>query len=614
MKNGEIIGHGGDVYYMSPGEDYGRYLCEGVKRALDAGAEAIHLEEPEYWVRAGWEGNFKRQWQKYYNEPWIEPDSSPDAQYRASKLKYHLYKKALAEVFAFVKRVRQGARPRHQVLRADALDDQLRALGHRQPASRRCSRSAPTASSRRSGPAPAHAELLRRRRAPADVRDRVPRVRRDAEHRPRQREARLVPQRPDRGQPAALVVGLPHQLGEHAGRVAAPAGGVALRDHALAAPHLREGRTRRRSRARATRAATCRASRSRTSTRPSCRPSSPRWATCTSRPTASGGSTSARCGTGVLVSDTLMFQRFGPDCIRLAPRALLRPGAAAADARPAGRAGADRDGASCDRYKTLLLSYEGQKPPKPEFHDTLAAWVKAGGALIVIDDDRDPFHKVREWWNTGDDAIRHAAAPPVRQARPRPRRDRAAQGRRGARSSSKAARRRVSAARTAAPSASAPRSSRRWRRRARRGRNRPRWSSAAGRTSSPPASMTSRGRRDAGHAQGPLHPALRRRPAGGQRVRRRRRRPRLAGRPRPLSERPRRRRRRRLPRDERKGDGRIGHASTRSARRRRTPSSACCCRPPRAGVTVDGKALAADAFDFKRLAFFASAFPTAPAR
>src|SRR4051812_48419579 len=103
MKNGEIIGHGGDVYYIAPGEDYGRYLCEGVKRALDAGAEAIHLEEPEFWVRAGWEGSFKRQWRAFYGEPWVDPDSSPDAQYRASKLKYHLYQKTLAEVFAFVK-------------------------------------------------------------------------------------------------------------------------------------------------------------------------------------------------------------------------------------------------------------------------------------------------------------------------------------------------------------------------------------------------------------------------------------------------------------------------------------------------------------------------------
>src|SRR4051812_31130874 len=103
QKNGERIGHGGDVYYMSPGDDYGRYLCEGVRRALDAGAEGVHLEEPEYWVRAGWEGNFKRQWQAYYHEPWIDPDSSPDAQYRASKLKYYLYRRTLADVFAFVK-------------------------------------------------------------------------------------------------------------------------------------------------------------------------------------------------------------------------------------------------------------------------------------------------------------------------------------------------------------------------------------------------------------------------------------------------------------------------------------------------------------------------------
>ena len=53
-------------------------------------------------------------------------------------------------------------------------------------------------------------------------------------------------------------------------------------------------------------------------------------------------------------------------------------------------------------YKMLLLTYDGQKPPKPELHEALAAWVKAGGALVVVDDDRDPFDKVREWWNTGE--------------------------------------------------------------------------------------------------------------------------------------------------------------------------------------------------------------------
>ena len=53
-----------------------------------------------------------------------------------------------------------------------------------------------------------------------------------------------------------------------------------------------------------------------------------------------------------------------------------------------------------DRYKILLLTYEGQKPPTPEFHQALAAWVRAGGALVVVDDDKDAYNSVREWWNT----------------------------------------------------------------------------------------------------------------------------------------------------------------------------------------------------------------------
>lgn len=102
-RNGKVISHGGDVYYMSPGENYGKFLCLGVKRALDAGAEGIHLEEPEFWARAGWSKGFQREWKSYYGEDWVSPDSSPDAQYKASKLKYYLYQRALKQVFDFVK-------------------------------------------------------------------------------------------------------------------------------------------------------------------------------------------------------------------------------------------------------------------------------------------------------------------------------------------------------------------------------------------------------------------------------------------------------------------------------------------------------------------------------
>lgn len=105
-KNGHAITHdprGGDVYYMSPGINYGKYLCVGVKAALDGGASAINLEEPEFWVRAGWSDGFKREWKAYYGTDWVAPDSSPDAQYKASYLKYYLYRRALKQVFDFVK-------------------------------------------------------------------------------------------------------------------------------------------------------------------------------------------------------------------------------------------------------------------------------------------------------------------------------------------------------------------------------------------------------------------------------------------------------------------------------------------------------------------------------
>lgn len=101
-RDGRVIGHGGDVYYMSPGESYGKFLCVGVKRALDAGAEAIHLEEPEFWVRGGYEPRFKVEWKNLFGQEWQPPHSSCEAQWKASKLKYFLYRRALQQVFDFI--------------------------------------------------------------------------------------------------------------------------------------------------------------------------------------------------------------------------------------------------------------------------------------------------------------------------------------------------------------------------------------------------------------------------------------------------------------------------------------------------------------------------------
>ena len=52
------------------------------------------------------------------------------------------------------------------------------------------------------------------------------------------------------------------------------------------------------------------------------------------------------------------------------------------------------------RYKLLLLTYEGQKPPKPEFHAALAKWVREWRSAGGGGRRQRPYNAVREWWNT----------------------------------------------------------------------------------------------------------------------------------------------------------------------------------------------------------------------
>ena len=94
-KQGSHILHGKDIPYMVPTVAFTQYLTSRIKLAVDAGVEAIHLEEPEFWVDGGYSESFKREWQIYYKEPWQPPHESVDAQYRASHLKAYLYKRSL---------------------------------------------------------------------------------------------------------------------------------------------------------------------------------------------------------------------------------------------------------------------------------------------------------------------------------------------------------------------------------------------------------------------------------------------------------------------------------------------------------------------------------------
>ncbi len=97
------ISQGHDCFYMMPSETFIQYLGEKLHRVVDAGALAIHLEEPEFWVRGGYGEGFKREWLAFYGEPWQDPSFSPDARYRAARLKQYLYTRALAEIFRRLK-------------------------------------------------------------------------------------------------------------------------------------------------------------------------------------------------------------------------------------------------------------------------------------------------------------------------------------------------------------------------------------------------------------------------------------------------------------------------------------------------------------------------------
>lgn len=74
-----------------------------MKRVIDAGIDAIFMEEPEFWARSGYSDAFKREWKEYYGTEWQPQHESPEATYLSNKLKYHLYYRALNEVFTYAK-------------------------------------------------------------------------------------------------------------------------------------------------------------------------------------------------------------------------------------------------------------------------------------------------------------------------------------------------------------------------------------------------------------------------------------------------------------------------------------------------------------------------------
>ena len=391
-RNGRKIGHGGDIYYMCPAENYGEYLCVGVQRALDAGVEAIHLEEPEFWARAGYSEGFKREWQSFFHEPWQAPDSSPDAQWRASKLKYYLYRRALQQVFdyvhAFNQRTGKSVRcyvPTHSLInyahwcivspesslaRLDGCDGYIAQVWTgtaRTPNHYRGVRKERTFET-------AFLEYGAMQNLVRGTGRSVSFLNDPVEDNPRYDwndyrgnwESTLVASllQPDVWRfevapwPERIFGGrYPRNARGDERKSIPPEYATELQVVMQALADLKQPDVQ--------------------------------W-DCGTR------------GIGVLVSDSLMFQReqptpSDPNMAQFYGLALpfLKRGM---PVTPVQLENVTLPG-FLDGQRVLLLSYQGQKPLSAEVHAPLVDWVQKGGCLVMVDDDKDPYNHVREWWN-----------------------------------------------------------------------------------------------------------------------------------------------------------------------------------------------------------------------
>jgi hypothetical protein len=391
-RNGKKIGHGGDVYYMSPAENYGEYLSVGVQRGLDAGVEAVHLEEPEFWARAGYSEGFKREWQSYYHEPWQPPHESVDGQWRASKLKYFLYRRALQQVFSHVQAYNQRT---GRNVRCYVPTHSLINYAHW------CIVSPQSSLALLDGCDGYIAQVWTG-------------TARTPNHYRGQRKERTF-------ETAFLEYGAMQNLVRATGRTV-----WYLNDPVEDNP--RHDWTDYRSNWESTLTASLlqpEVSRfevapwpervfggryPRSAPRDQRQPIPPAYASELQVVMQALNDMKQKkiewdCGTrgiGVLISDSMMFQREQPTpsdpnmaqfyglALPLLKRGMpIIPVQLENVTLPK----------FLDEQRVLLLTYQGQKPLTPEVHSALGGWVRNGGVLVMVDDDKDPYNRVREWWN-----------------------------------------------------------------------------------------------------------------------------------------------------------------------------------------------------------------------
>jgi hypothetical protein len=355
--------------------------------------EAVHLEEPEFWVGGGYGAGFKREWQDYYHQAWQDPESSPDARWRAAKLMYFLYRRALQQVFNSIQdyNKQHGTHVRCYVPTHSLLNYASWGIVSPESSLSRLNGCDGYIAQVWTGTArtPNYYQGIKKERTfetayleYGSMQNFVRATGRGVWY-----LADPIEDNPNhdwgdyrRNYQSTLVASLLHQEvsqfevipwpervfngdypAENDPKRRVPIPGPYASDLQIVFNSLKDMRQ-----------------------------PAVKWE-------------SGSQGVGVIVSDSLMFERGGPDAsddemghvyglaLPFVKRGMpIQPVQLENDTLPH----------YLDSFKVLLMTYEGMKPLSPEVHKPIADWVRAGGTLVFVDADTDPFLKVQEWWNS----------------------------------------------------------------------------------------------------------------------------------------------------------------------------------------------------------------------
>jgi hypothetical protein len=403
-----LHGHSTDIPYMVPTFRFTEYLVEKLRPIIGLGVEGIHLEEPEFWARAGYSESFKREWQAYFGEPWQAPHSTPEAHFRSGQLKQHLLSRSLDRVTSVLKdeALQQGREvrfyvPTHSLLNYTqwqiiSPESRLRTL----PAIDGAIAQVWTGTSRT--PNVYDGRVAERTFETAYLEYGI------AQDLTRGTDRRMwflhdpIEDHPDRtwedylaNWQRTLIASLLHP-GVSRYEVAPWPNRIFNR------PYLREGSTERQPIPAGTATSYLIAMNSlRDLDQPDVR-----WAHDGPR-------------IGIALSDTAMFQRWAPggesghydglqDALALEGRNQLHfsdfyglalpPLCDGQRVVPVQLESVIDSPESLDDLDVLVLSYEFQKPLAPGIHYAIAGWVQRGGSLLYVGDGSDPYHELRSWW------------------------------------------------------------------------------------------------------------------------------------------------------------------------------------------------------------------------